>query len=64
MRESTKPFTFKFKQSDDGVPTRFDSFGNPADFQSENEQLIENSLFNNKAGLQEISKKAKTLNIF
>ena len=58
VRESTKPFTFKFKQND-GAPVRLDSFGNQVDAQAENQQLLENSLFNERAGLQEVHNKSR-----
>lgn len=51
VRESTKPFTFKFKGLENGQTgnnARLDSFGNPVESNEEGDGQMENSIFNNK----------------
>lgn len=52
VRESTKPFTFKFKDTSSRAPLRLDSFGNPQPAQADDQQLLDNSIFDDRAALQ------------
>ena len=54
VRESTKPFTFKFRDNENGAPARLDSFGNPEERQSENQPLLENSIFDERVVPQQV----------